>query len=75
MKLVPLLLVGSVLGGASWLGVNGTPAQNGALIDERWELGRMQVTEGGDQRAVVVQLQCNGGCAMRIHVVELPPTR
>ncbi|GAB1407561.1 hypothetical protein MASR1M8_14800 [Thermomonas brevis] len=75
MKLVPLLLAGSALGGASWLGINGGQTGGPPTLDERWEIGRTRDMDGANARALVVQLQCRDGCTISVRLVELPHAR
>ena len=73
MRLLPLLPVGGALGGASsWPGIAPSPIAV-IVFEENWEVGRIRLHDGSRDRVIVVQLQCNGVCAMRISLVDVLP--
>ena len=75
MKLMPLLLAGGALGGASWLGTDAVPPTPIRVPDARWELGRIHLRDGGGDQALVVEFSCVRGCALRVALEAAQPAR
>lgn len=73
MKVLPLLLVGGALGGASWLGGDAVAAPVLSALDARWEMARLRVPGSASDHALVVQVACEGGCTLRVALEDVPP--